>query len=256
MGKRETYEPGTFCWPELATSDADASKSFYASLFGWEFEDREAGEGFTYSMASVDGSQVGALYPTDQGAPRWNSYIAVESADDAAKKAGEAGADIVVEPMDVMDSGRMAVLQDPSGAVVSVWEPKEHIGAQLVNAPGALCWNDLMTHDVDKAVEFYAEVFDWEIGSVEDAPDDRHGIKIGEQMNGGMARIPEAAGTEVMPHWLACFAVEDVEQALETIDGEGGAKLSPVIDVPSGRFAVVADPQGAVFAVVDGDMDD
>jgi predicted enzyme related to lactoylglutathione lyase len=256
MGKRESYEPGTFSWAELQTSDADAAKTFYGELFGWGFEDNDTGGGPVYSMASVNGDHVAALFTSEQGPPHWNSYITVESVDETAEKAKEAGADMVAEPFDVMESGRMAVLQDPSGAVVSVWEPKKHIGASLVNAPGALCWNDLATHDVEKAVEFYAEVFGWEIGSVEDAPDERHGIRVGERMNGGIAKIPEAAGTEVMPHWLVCFAVDDVDAALKKLEEGGGSKLSDVLDVPSGRFAVVADPQGSVFAVVDGDMDD
>ncbi|MEA2166739.1 MAG: uncharacterized protein QOF76_39 [Solirubrobacteraceae bacterium] len=256
MGTRDTYEPGTFSWAELATTDAAAAKAFYGELFGWEFEDSDTGGGPIYSMASVDGKHVGALFEATDGPPRWNAYITVDDVDESTEKAKEAGAGIVAEPFDVMDAGRMAVVQDPSGAAVSLWQAKDHAGAQLVNAPGALCWNDLMTHDVEKAVEFYAEVFDWDIGAVEDAPDDRHGIRVGERMNGGIAKLPESMGADVMPHWLSCFAVEDVAASLKTVEEHDGTPLSDVIEVPSGHYAVVADPQGSVFAVVDGEMDD
>src|SRR3954466_10047652 len=150
MGTRERHEPGTFSWVELATSDADAAKAFYGELFGWEYDDNEIGDGMVYSMATIDGKVVGALFKSEQP-PHWNSYITVESVEDAVEKAKEAGGEVVQEPMDVMDAGRMAVIQDPSGAPVSLWEAKDSIGAELVNSPGALAWNDLMTHDVDKA---------------------------------------------------------------------------------------------------------
>src|SRR4051794_33936560 len=198
MGTRERHEPGTFSWVDLATSDAEAAKAFYGEVLGWEYDDREVGEGMQYSLAERDGKVVGALFKSDQP-PHWNSYISVESVEDSAKKADEAGGKVLQDPLDVGDAGRMAAIQDPSGAAVMIWEGKERIGADLVNSPGALAWNDLMTHDVGAASEFYCEVFGWEVGTVEGAPDERVAIRVGEQMNGGMAKLPEAAGEETPP---------------------------------------------------------
>jgi predicted enzyme related to lactoylglutathione lyase len=255
MGIRERYEPGTFSWVELATSDAEAAKAFYAELFGWEYEDDEVGAGMVYSTARRDGHVVAALLGSDQP-PHWNSYISVASVDEAAKKVDEAGGKVVQEPFDVMDVGRMAVIQDPSGAPVSLWEGSKRIGADLVNSPGALTWNDLMTHDVGKASEFYCEVFGWEVGTVEGAPDDRVTIRNGEQMNGGMAKLPESAGAGVPPHWLPYFAIDDAEGAAERVKGGGGELVAGPIEVPAGRFLVCADPQGAMFALIEGELDE
>jgi predicted enzyme related to lactoylglutathione lyase len=167
MGTREKYEPGTFSWAELATTDGDAAKAFYGKLFGWDYDEEEApGGGGVYSMAKVEGRYVGAIFQAD-GPPRWNSYITVGDVSETVEKAREAGATIHADPFDVGESGRMAVIQDPTGGVFSVWEPKEHIGAQLVNAHGALTWNDLMTYDVGKAAEFYTELFEWEVAEVD-----------------------------------------------------------------------------------------
>src|SRR4051812_7286004 len=167
MGTRETYEPGTFSWAELATTDGDAAKAFYAKVFGWDYDDNEVpGGGGIYSMAQVDGRYVGAIFQAD-GPARWNSYITVNDVSETVEKAREAGATIHADPFDVGDAGRMAVIQDPTGGVFSVWEPKEHTGAGLVNAHGALTWNDLMTYDVGKAAEFYTELFEWEVAEVD-----------------------------------------------------------------------------------------
>src|SRR4051794_27001314 len=159
MGTRESHEPGAFSWVELATSDAGEAKRFYAELFGWDYDDNEVGEGMVYSMAKIDGGHVAGLFESDQSPPHWTSYVSVKSADDTAKHAGDTGGTVLAEPFDVMDAGRMAVLQDPQGGVFAVWEPKQHIGAQVVNVPGALTWNDLMTSDVTAAATFYCDLF-------------------------------------------------------------------------------------------------
>ena len=146
MGERTSYEPGTFSWAELATSDAAAAKSFYTALFGWEYEDNPIDDGQVYSMASRDGRHVAALFSSEQP-PHWNCYVTVESVDEATARAKENGASVIAEPFDVMDVGRMAVIGDPAGAALCLWEPRAHIGAGLVNTPGAMTWNDLVTLD-------------------------------------------------------------------------------------------------------------
>ena len=253
MGTRDRYDAGTFSWVELATSDADAAKRFYGELFGWDYEDSDIPDGGTYTMVKLGDRYVAGLMASEQP-PHWNSYISVDSVDEAVKKAADAGGQ-TLDPFDVMGAGRMAVVTDPTGAPVCLWEAKDHPGAGVVNAPGALAWNDLMTTDVGKASEFYCEVFGWEVAEVEGAPGDRLVIRNGERMNGGMATLPEGAD-EAPPHWLPYFGVEDAGAAAERIGELGGQVVAGPIDVPSGQFVLGVDPQGALFAVVAGDFDD
>lgn len=272
MGQRESYEPGTFSWAELATPDGAAAKAFYGRLFGWEYEDNEVpgDSGGIYSMAQRDGRYVGAIFQADPP-PRWNSYITVEDVEQAVEKAREAGGEVHAGPFDVGGAGRMAVIQDPTGGVFSVWEAKDHIGAGLVNAHGALTWNDLMTRDVGKASEFYGEVFGWEFAPVDpggrpaggdddddeqeqDAPE-RVSIKNGERLNGGIASLPGSA-EQAPPHWLPYFAVDDLDAALSAVDEGGGTVMADPVEVPTGRFALIADPQGAVLAIFAGQLED
>src|SRR5438270_7941699 len=167
MGERTKYTPGTFSWTDLTTTDQEAAKAFYAELFGWQTEDMPAGEGVNYTMCSLEGKPVAAISPQpeqqrDAGVPpAWNSYITVESADEALEKAKNLSATIHAPAFDVFDVGRMGVVQDPQGAFFLVWEPKRHIGATLVNTPGALCWNELASPDLDASLAFYSELFGW-----------------------------------------------------------------------------------------------
>ena len=169
MGERTQYAPGTFSWTDLTTTDQDAAKAFYGSLFGWTADDRPVGDGMVYSMMQLGGREVAAISPQpqmlrDAGAPpTWNSYITVESADASADRAQELGATLLSPPFDVFDAGRMAVIQDPQGAAFEIWEPRESIGAGLVNAPGALSWNELASPDLDASSAFYSALFGWTI---------------------------------------------------------------------------------------------
>src|ERR1700756_2789601 len=160
MGERTQYTPGTFSWADLNTTDQEAAKAFYSGLFGWEITDMPAGEGVNYAMGAIDGSSVAAISPQPQQQreagvpPVWNSYITVESADAALGLAIELGGHVHADAFDVLDAGRMGVVQDPQGAYFLVWEPRSNIGASLVNAPGALSWNELHTEDIDAAEDF------------------------------------------------------------------------------------------------------
>ena len=252
MGERTSYAPGTFSWAELATSDADGAKSFYTSVFGWSYDDNEIPGGGVYSMALRDGGQVGALFASEQP-PHWNCYVTVESADDAAARAGEVGGTVVATPFDVMDAGRMAVVADPAGAALCVWEPRRTIGATLVNTPGALTWNDLVTPDPDAAAQFYGALFGWTAEEIPDAGGYRV-IRNGERANGGI--MPLAEGTETPPSWMPYFGHEDVERLLGEVEGLGGRVYNGPVHMPQGTIAVVGDPQGAVFAVWSGQYDD
>jgi predicted enzyme related to lactoylglutathione lyase len=248
MGERTSYAPGTFSWAELATSDADGARAFYTGLFGWEYDDYEAGNGI-YTMAKRDGHSVAALFASEQP-PHWNCYVTVASADDAAARAAEVGGTVVAEPFDVMEVGRMAVIADPAGAGLCLWEARTSIGATLVNTPGALTWNDLVTPDAEAASEFYGALFGWTTAEVPTA----HGyriIKNGERANGGM--MPHAEGP---PSWMPYFGHEDVDRAIAEVGRLGGRVLNGPVRMPQGSIAVMGDPQGAVFAVWTGEYED
>ena len=253
MVEKARHEPGMFCWVELATSDGEAAKNFYTSLFGWSVKDNATDAG-VYSMLQKNGKDAGALYemgPQQQGVPpHWNSYVCVENADDAAAHAKELGGTVVMEPFDVMEHGRMAIVSDPTGAVFSLWQPKSHIGAGVVSEPGAFCWNELYTTDLARAADFYSDLFGW-------AKDVRH-IDYGEyvifnsggEMAAGMMKIPKEWGP-VPPHWLVYFAVDDCDKAVEKAKGLGAEVTWPPMDIPEvGRFSMLKDPQGAAFAVI------
>lgn len=250
MGERTSYPPGTFSWAELATSDADAAKGFYTSVFAWAYEDNPAGEGQIYSMATRDGHHVAALFEDDRLPPHWNCYVTVASADETARKATDLGAAVVAEPFDVMDFGRMAVVADPGGAALCLWEPRAHIGARYVNAPGSMTWNDLVTSDPDGAVAFYGQLFGWTFAEMPGGAGYRV-IQNGDRSNGGI--FPGQADP---PNWLPYFGHEDVDRLLGEIDGLGGRVHHGPLQLPSGRVAVLGDPQGAVFAVWTGEYED
>jgi hypothetical protein len=250
MGERTSYAPGTFSWSELATSDADGAKAFYGKVLGWDFEDVPIPDGSVYTMASRDGKQVGAMYQTADQPPHWNCYVTVASVDESAAKAGELGANVIAEPFDVMDVGRMAVIADPAGAVLCLWEALTSIGAQLVNTPGALTWNDLLTNDAAGAEAFYGGLFGWTFAEIPDAGGYRI-IRNGERSNGGMMPRDDSP-----PAWMPYFGHEDVDGLRGELEGLGARPLSDVIRMPQGSILPAMDPQGAVFAIWTGDYDD
>jgi uncharacterized protein len=252
MGERTSFPPGTFSWVDLQTTDQDAAKAFYADLLGWEYEEVPIGDGATYSMAKLQGHSVAAIggVQGDDMPPHWNCYVTVESADASADRARELGATIIAPPFDVFDAGRMAVFQDPQGAILSVWEPKENIGAGLVNAPGALSWNDLISPDVEASVAFYRDLFGWEIEEI--APGVYWSIVNAGNPNGGM--MPTPPGSH--PAWNLYFAVDDVDAATARAGELGAETVMGPMDVPNGgRFSVLRDPQNAVFSVLSGELD-
>jgi uncharacterized protein len=254
MGERTSYPPGTFSWVDLQTSDQDAAKSFYSDLLGWEYEEVPIGDGASYSMAKLQGHSVAAIGPLqgEEMPSHWNCYVTVADADASAARAKELGATLLAEPFDVFDAGRMAAFADPQGAVLSVWQAKENIGAGLVNAPGALAWNDLISPDVAAAAPFYRELFDWQVEEVPGADGQYWSITNGGRMNGGMMPMPPGGH----PAWNLYFAVEDVDATVARARELGADLVMGPMDVPTGRFAVIRDPQNAVFSVVAGPMDD
>ena len=258
MGTRTSYTPGTFSWTDLTTPDQAAAKRFYEELFGWEAQDIEVGEGAAYSMMRLDGSEVAAISPQPQQQrdagvpPTWNSYITVESADGTLARARELGGSVHAPAFDVMDAGRMGVVQDPQGAFFLVWQPKQHIGASLVNAAGALSWNELATPDMDGSAGFYSELFGWTTEPFEGSEMPYLVIKNADgHSNGGIRPAMETEPT----YWLVYFGTENLEGHVAQVSELGGSQLAGPIDIGAGRIAVVHDPQGAVFALYAGHLD-
>jgi predicted enzyme related to lactoylglutathione lyase len=255
MAERESYEPGTFSWAELVTSDAEAAKGFYRQLFGWEYDDRPAGEDVVYTMVRKDGREVAGLFADADQPPHWNSYVTVTSADEAAERAAGLGATVVAPAFDVMDAGRMAVVQDPTGAFVAVWEAREHPGARLVNTPGSMTWNDLTTRDMDAAKRFYGEWLGWSAEEIEGGGG-YHVIRNGDRANGGMMPWRPEMGEDVPSNWMPYFGIEDLDAAMTRVPELGGQVLAGPMRMPAGSIAVFADPQGAVFALWSGQYED
>ncbi len=258
MAKRTTYTPGTFSWTDLSTPDQPAARSFYTGLFGWTADDQPVGDGVVYSMMTIAGEPVAAVSPQpqqqrDAGAPpMWNSYITVESADQTLERAAELGAMVHAPAFDVMDVGRMGVVQDPQGAFFEVWEPKLHIGASLVNAPGAMTWNELATPDVDAAVQFYGELFGW---TAERMPSDEMDYRVIKRQDGGSNGGIRGALEGEPPYWLVYFGAHDLDAQLAAATGAGATTLVGPIEMGPGRFVVLQDPDGAVFALWAGQFD-
>ena len=255
MGERTSYPAGTFSWSDLQTDDLDRAKSFYADLFGWSYDDIPIGEGAVYSMAKVQGKSVAGLGERQDESipPHWNVYVTVDDADAVAARAGELGANVIAPPFDVFDAGRMAAFADPQGAILSIWQARQSIGAELVNEVGALTWNDLMSPDIPAASEFYGQLFGWDISEIEGAEGQYWSITNDGRMNGGIMSTPEGGH----PVWNLYFAVEDVDAAIAKAGELGGRTIAPRMDVPNGTsFAVLSDPSGAVFSVAAGPMDD
>jgi len=256
MAEFTSYAQGTPSWVDLAATDPEGAKRFYSGLFDWSFRDDPAGEGGVYTMCLINGKSVAGLYemaPDQQAAgtpPHWLTYITVANADETAAKAAAAGGTIVAPAFDVEDAGRMTVVQDPSGAFVSFWEAKKHIGAELANEPGTLVWSELQVHDTDAAKAFYQTV----LGITTETADMPSGPYTTFMVDGrsvaGMMKISEDWGP-VPPHWDLYFAVEDADATLGKAAAAGGKAVVPAMDIPDvGRFAGITDPQGAMFFVI------
>jgi predicted enzyme related to lactoylglutathione lyase len=260
MGERTKYTPGTFSWTDLNTSDQEAAKTFYAGLFGWSYFDAPVGDDAYYSMASIGDRQVAAIalqqqQQRDAGAPpTWNSYITVDDADAALARAKELGGTVHADAFDVMEAGRMGVVQDPQGAYFLVWQPKDHIGAGLVNAPGALSWNELGSPDLDGSAKFYGDLLGWTTTAMEGMETPYLVIQTADGRNNGGIRPPMPPGTP--PFWLVYFATDDIDGSVAKVSQLGGNVLVGATDIGIAKIAVAQDPQGAVFALYAGQLEE
>ncbi len=262
MSQRDHYEHGVPCWVDHASENPQAAADFYAGLLGWACEDVMPPDApGRYLMARLRGRDVAALssQPLEGAPPAWNTYVAVDSADVAAEAAAAAGGRVLSGPFDVFGSGRMAVLQDPAGAVFAVWQADRHAGAGIVNEPGALAWNELTTREVDSSQGFYAAVFGWRSLPLQldggryftwhlaGAGEPDQGSAIG----GLMPMDGDIWPSDLPPHWMTYFAVEDADDAAERTGELGGLVSIAPFDTPAGRIAVINDPVGAVTSLIE-----
>ena len=254
MGARTSYAPGTFSWVDLGTVDLEGAKDFYRRMFAWEPADTPAGEGGTYTMLRRDGRDVAGMYELspetlERGVPpHWLSYVTVADIVTTAARVRELGGTVVSGPFEVMDAGGMAVILDPQGAMLALWEPRRHAGARVVNEPGALCWNDLIAADAEAAASFYVDLFGWSVEPI--AGGAYWTIRNGNATNGGILPLEG-----LPPVWNAYFATGDLDASLSTAVEAGGSTMMEPREVPAGRFAAVKDPQGAVISLFEGTLD-
>jgi hypothetical protein len=272
MPERDGYIPGVPCWIDTTQPDPEAAADFYGGLFGWEFEDVMPPDApGKYFIARIRGGDVAAVSSQMESGPAalWNTYLWVDSADETASKVVEAGGKVLTDPFDIMDSGRMALCADPSGAAFCVWQAKEHKGAQIVNEHGSLNFNVLNTRDPEAAKRFYGSVFGWEIlalpGGFEMWTLPGYGDYL-ERDNPDLRKMTAEAGApegfvdvvasinpiadeqrDVPAHWGVTFAVDDADAIAAKAAELGGQVIAPPFDAPWVRMTVIADPQGATF---------
>lgn len=257
MAEFTSHAPGTFSWPELSTSDQKAGNAFYAALFGWAIDDMPMGPGDFYTMYQLRGKPVGAAAtqrPDEKQMgipPHWNNYVTVKNVDESAKKAESLGGKILAPPFDVMDAGRMAVIQDPTGAVFQIWQANRSIGAMILNEPGALCWTELTTSDTKAAEAFYTGLFGWSPKySAPGSPMEYTEFSVGGVPSIGMMPKPKEMPAHIPSYWMPYFQVASCDASTAKAKELGARVMVGPQDIPgTGRFTIVSDPQGAMFAM-------
>jgi predicted enzyme related to lactoylglutathione lyase len=250
---------GSFCWFELGTNNQPAAVAFYQKLFGWTVQDSPIGPGEVYSMFKLNGEDAAAAFTLrpEQRAngvpPHWMIYVAVDDADQIATRAATLGATIVAPPFDVFDFGRMAVIQDPTGAMFSIWQAKQHAGVGVWGASGSASWGDLSTPDQTRAGDFYTQLFGWRMVTgkdmVEAAPGDYFHIMNGADMIGGVGPASQR-DPNTPPHWLVYFEAASCGETTAKATGLGATAYVQNMQIgESGWISVLADPQGAMFGI-------
>lgn len=256
MTERDTFLPGTPSWVDLGSPDVEASAAFYSALFGWQIEPPTADSG-GYRMAMLKGRPVAGIGPAQaEGVPPWwTTYVTVDSADNTAKLVEEGGGTVLVPPFDVLDSGRMAACQDPGGAAFSVWEPRKHKGAGLVNEPGTMGWAELASGDIERAKTFYHHVFGWEANDTDMGGGYMYTLWMvpggdGNGVGGGMP-MGDQFPPGTTDHWAVYFDVADCDAMAARVQDLGGTVVVPSMDIPNvGRFAACQGPHGEGFSII------
>lgn len=250
------HATGMFCWCQLGTTDLAGARKFYPELFGWTRDDSPMG-GTDMTFLKKNGKYIGAMHTLmpqqseeKKLGPNWMPFVAGD-VDRTCEMVRKNGGKVLAEPMDAMDNGRMAVCQDPTSAIFSLWQGRKQIGAEIVNEPGAMCWNELITTDAKRAGEFYRNVFGWTEKPTKGAGGIPYTVfeKDGAQAGGMVQATPEMRLTH--PYWMVYFAVDDCDKTAEKAKKLGGEIKMPPTDIPNiGRFAVLNDPQKAYFSII------
>jgi predicted enzyme related to lactoylglutathione lyase len=259
MPNIDKHNNGDFCWFELGTTDQNGAKEFYSKLFGWSVNDFPMGPDGVYTTFQLQGRNTAAAYTlmkeqSAQGVPpHWGVYVQVASADDTAAKASQLGGTVLAPPFDVFDFGRMTAIRDPQSAVISAWQPKTHQGTGIGGVHGSVCWSELLTKDVAAAKQFYSGLFGWEM-KVSRSGDFYTELGNAGRSIGGLMGIRPDMGP-IPPNWGIYFLVDDIQKAVAKVGELGGAVVHPITDIPNvGPFAMVRDPQGAVFSLIKPQM--
>jgi len=253
MSERTSYAPGTPCWVDLATPDLEAAERFYGAVFGWEIPELpNSAEMGGYRRAKLGGRDVAGAMPLMQEGqpPAWSTYISVDDADAIARAVQENGGTMIAEPMQVADYGRLAIFTDPEGAFFGIWQPLDFAGAELVNERATLVWNELETRDPGAAKQFYGAVFGWEFEEEAMGGKTYNVATVDGTQVAGIADVSGRIPDEIPAHWMVYFGSTDPDEAVAKIEELGGQVMFGPIDIPAGRFAMVADPAGAAFAVI------
>lgn len=255
MSERTEYRHGEFCWVDLVAHNMQEIQPFYESLLGWTTQMMDTQGGPPYAGFHLNGKGVAGLgeMPADMKSagvpPMWNSYINVDDIEAVTQKAVEFGGKITMPVYPVLDAGTLAFIQDPTGGNVGLWQRNQHFGAEVVNTPGAFCWNELGTRDLDGAKDFYTKLFGWTYSINESSPSEYYIIENQGQMNGGMLKMTEEWG-EMPPYWGVYFTVSDMKETVQTVEKLGGKICCAPFNTPVGQMCVITDPQGAALNLI------
>lgn len=250
MPKIDNAVPNTIVWADLSTPDIAKARAFYGELLGWSYTGGDDEQMGYYTTANRDGRRVAAMGKQQDASqpPAWTVYFGVEHADQTQKKVEAAGGKTLAPPMDIMDLGRMAIFQDPTGASFGVWQPGTHKGLQLHGEPGAMAWHEVYTRDGKKALDFYTKVFGLKAEKMEGL--DYYTLHAGDQLVGGLMHMGPQFPKEERSQWNTYFAVSDTDASSKKLEQLGGKVRQPPFDTPYGRMSAVTDPFGATFCII------
>jgi predicted enzyme related to lactoylglutathione lyase len=258
MSERSEYPHGCFCWVDLVAKDPEKSKRFYTGLFGWEADDEDAGASGVYTLFQKDGKNVCAQFEMSpqmaaQGVPsHWQTYVSVENLDESLVRAAEKGASVIAGPLDVSAAGRMAMIQDPVGAQIALWQPGIHAGAEVVNETHTWCWSELQTRDIATALRFYTGLFGWGAKVSEASAGGYTSFLLQGREIGGMLEIQPEWGSQFPTVWSVYFTVDDLAEAKSRAQELSGRAITPPMEASGvGVFQVFQDPQGAHFTLIE-----
>ena len=251
--KVSRYLHGQPCWAELATHNWQSARAFYSALLGWGMADM-ALPGGAFSMFTVEGDELGAMYQLPEGSSdintHWKVYFSVDSVNDVITSITQVGGELLFGPHAVGDAGYMAQLRDPEGSVFAIWQSKNHIGAKRTQEVGTLCWVELACRDAKKAKGFYHQLLGW-CSRQSQMPDfDYTEWLVDDEAFGGMLEMTAEWG-DMPAHWMLYFTVNDCDAVTDKVEGLGGTVCVPPTNIPKvGRFAVINDPEGGVFSII------